>query len=157
MLPWWPLLELLSWKPHGRAVAQAMAVRRHGLFLIFTRGKFPNESPGKPRIGTSILRMTHPTACISQNKASVLPRSHEQNLSLFYIQVQASSSSTHAPFPYLPFFSKCIIQCCAAITVSCRTNIHKRPPIARPSFVDPPYDWYSASVPVIICVISHQG
>ena len=48
-------------------------------------------------------------------------------------------------------------------TVRCRynainflTNIHKRHPIARPFFVDPVSDWYSASVPMIIDVISHN-
>ena len=50
---------------------------------------------------------------------------------------------------------------CCYNAINCVTNINKRHPIARPlgwwdmrSFVDPEFDWYSASVPVIIYVIS---
>ena len=47
---------------------------------------------------------------------------------------------------------------CRYNTVNFLTNIHKIHPIARPlvSFVDPASDWYSASVPVIIYVISYN-
>ena len=56
-----------------------------------------------------------------------------------------------------------IVWCCYN-TVHFLTNIHRRHPIAHllgrdilpQSFVDPASDWYSASVPVIIHVISYN-
>ena len=45
---------------------------------------------------------------------------------------------------------------CHYKAVNFLTNIHKRHPMARPSFLDPASDWYSASVSAIICVIFYN-